>query len=188
MATNGQCRTTPSWSTSYDSIADFVDEVSVLPPKTRWTSQSGVSTSNGASPPCGNSTVTGTTTNSYDGQGRLARSVSNGGSASLITIPPGNANVYTEWDVFGRPTAYANPIGFAVSPVRISYDDSAHTRSTVNPAFANTTIVDTFDANGNLARHRRVSRTLPPPVSGLSEFVETRDTTFVIGATTRVCR
>src|SRR5437016_8500213 len=45
VATNGQCRTTTSWSTSYDSIADFVDEVSVLPPKTRWTSQSGVSTS-----------------------------------------------------------------------------------------------------------------------------------------------
>jgi len=34
MSNNGMCRSSVSWLTSYGSVADFVDEVSVIPPLT----------------------------------------------------------------------------------------------------------------------------------------------------------
>ena len=150
---NGVCRSSFSSSTSYGSLADFVDEVSVIPPKTRWVGQSRTVTNSGPSGPvfCSNNTTVTTKTNSYDSQGRLATSVSTGPRSSVATPP--NNDVYTAWDVLGRPTAY-RPFEYSAALVQISYDDSARTRSTryfTSP----TTTTETFDSNGNLVRSRR---------------------------------
>ena len=184
---NGMCQGNVSWSTNYGSVADFVDEVSVIPPKTRWASQSGMATYSGPSP-CSNLTSAATTTNSYDSQGRLATSVSTGGisARSLVATSLGNPNLYTAWDVFGRQTAYAHA-GTAGALNYISYNDSARTRST-RYYTAPTTTVDTFDSNGNFVRSLRVTRVPPPPHTGGTEFVTTADTTFVTHATRSVCR
>ena len=187
MSSNGMCRSNFSWLTSYGSVADLVDEVSVIPPKTRWAIQSGTGTYSGPSGPCQNGTLSGTTTNSYDSQGRLATSVSTGPiSGSLAATSLGNSNIYTAWDVFGRQTAYAHA-GTAGALNYISYNDSARTRST-RYYTAPTTTVDTFDSNGNFVRSLRVTRVPPPPHTGGTEFVTTADTTFVTHATRRVCR
>lgn len=175
------CQYSGSWSTNYGSVADFIDEVSVSPPKTRWATQSATVTRSGPSGPCGNGTFTGTTTNSYDSQGRLVESVVTGIGFTFPGVTNEAPGVYTAWDVLGRPTAR--------SPWVISYDDAARTRSTtLNSGGLNTTTVDTFDANGNPVRSRTVTRVAPPPITGGTESVETKDTMFVIGATVRVCR
>jgi hypothetical protein len=187
MSNNGICRRSVSWSTNYGSVADFVDEVSVIPPKTRWASQSGMATYSGPSGPCANRTSAAATTISYDSQGRLVVSVSTGGVGprSLVATSLGNNNVYTAWDVFGRQTAYGRPDSFGALN-HISYDDSARTRSTAYYT-APTTTVDTFDSNGNLVRSLTVTRVPPRPITG-GGGVQTADTTVVIHATRRVCR
>jgi hypothetical protein len=189
---DGMCQNTTSWSTNYGSVQDFTDEVSVIPPKTRWASQSGMATYRGPSPPCANGTFSATTTSSYDGQGRLTRSTTTGAGIrfrSMVAASAGADNIYTTWDVAGRPTAYQFPDGFGAM-VHLSYDDSARTRTTVNGggSSGSITTVAAFDANGNLVRSVTTSRIPPPPISGGNEFVETEDTRFVIGATMRVCR
>ena len=193
---NGICRTAGSWSTNYGSIADFVEEVSVVPPRTRWVSQSGTVTQTGPDRPCGSGTIAATTTNSFDAQGRLVRAVSGGIPFPMLTerILIGTS-VYTAWDVVGRPTIYSPPSPPASSvPQSIAYDDSARTRSTILNigGISFSTTVDTFDSDGNLIRNRRVTRYPAPPITaattGLPDFVETADTTFVIHATSRACR
>jgi hypothetical protein len=179
------CQYSGSWSTNYGPVADFIDEVSVIPPKTRWATQSATVTRSGPGGPCGNGTFTGTTTNSYDSQGRLVASVLTGSGFNFPGVTYEGTGVYTAWDVFGRPTAYP------LSPPRsvISYDDAARTRSTTfNSGGLNRTTVDTFDANGNPVRSQTVTRVAPPPISGGTESVETVDTRFATGATVRVCR
>jgi hypothetical protein len=186
MFNNGMCHANRSWSTNYGSVADFVDEVSVIPPKRRWASQSGMATYSGPSP-CTNGTSAATTTNSYDSQERLATSVSTGpNSGSLVATSPGNNDVYTAWDVLGRPTAY-RPFEYSAALVQISYDDSARTRST-RYFTAPTTTADTFDSNGNLVRSLTVTRIPARPLGRTTESVTTTDTIFVIHATRRVCR
>jgi hypothetical protein len=187
MNNNGICRRSVSWSTTYDSVADFVDEVSVAPPRTRWARQSGSVTDSGPDGPCGNGTLAATTTNSYDSQGRLVISVSTGG----LSFPGMAANstgttLYTAWDAPGRPTAYSPP-GLSPASISITYDDSARTRSTAFSTGTITTTLDAFDSDGNLVRSQRVTRVPPRPLRG-TEFVTTTDTAFVITATTRVCR
>jgi hypothetical protein len=159
----------------------------VIPPKTRWVSQSGTVTDTGPSGPifCSNRIVAPTTTNSYDSQGRLTTTLATGGSGSLVATFRGNHNIYTAWDVSGRPTAYRHPDLGAFN--RISYDDSARTRTTAYFA-SPTTATETFDTNGNLVRSLTVTRVPPRPLSGGTEFVTTIDTMFAIHATRRVCR
>ena len=179
------CQYSGSWSTNYGSVADFIDEVSVVPPKTRWATRSATVTDSGPSGPCANGTFTTTTTNSYDSQGRLVSRGSTGLGTTFPGIEGFSDTVYTAWDVVGRPTAYP------LSPPRwvVSYDDAARTRSTtLNSGQLRITTVDTFDANGNPVRTQTVTRVAPPPISGGTESVETTDTRFVIGATVRVCQ
>jgi hypothetical protein len=182
------CRAGGSWSTTYRSTADLVDEVSVIPPRTRWASQSGTATYIGPTGPCANRTSEGTVTNSYDREGRLVREDSTGNvSFPSMTWASETTTVYAAWDALGRPTAYTTS-----SPAwepgsvsgSISYDDAARTRTIQSDI--GRTIVDTFDSDGNPVRslnvlRTRLGRTTP-------EFVTTIDTTFVIGATTRICR
>jgi hypothetical protein len=201
MHNHGLCRRSVSWSTTYGSLGDFIDEVSVIPPRTRWVHQSGtLVTGSVAAGPCGDVTSAPTTTNAYDSQGRIVSSVSTGelglsiSTGSLgqtipnVTTPRGTA-VYTAWDALGRPTAYrvAGPPPVSGS---ISYDDSARTRSTRIDmgGISTTTAVETFDSDGNPVRSQRVNRFPRRPLSTAPEFVETADTAFVIHATRRVCR
>jgi hypothetical protein len=201
MYNHDLCRRSVSWSTTYGSLADFVDEVSVIPPKTRWISQSGTGvTDSGPTGPCGSRTSAATTTNSYDSQGRLVRSVSTGevglsiSTGSLgqtipnITTPRGTAD-YTAWDVRGRPTA-CRVTGPPPVTGSISYDDSARTRSTIvsNSGISTTTAVDAFDPDGNPVRSQRVTRFPRRPLSLGPDYVETADKAFVNHATRRVCR
>jgi hypothetical protein len=189
---NGLCQMNFSWTTNYRSVVDFVYEVSVNSPETRWVSQSGMATYSGPSGPCGPSTNTATFTNSYDSQGKLASSVSTGGGVaflSTVAFAPGT-HPYTDWDVFGRPTAYAPLVETPSYRVRISYDDAARTRTTVMPGNPLTTIVESFDPNGNLVRSQGVTHGAFPP--GIQtpggEYTDTSDTVFAIHATSRACR
>src|ERR1051325_8876294 len=132
------------------------------------------------------SSVTATTTTSFTGMSSTAAGIR---FRSMVAASAGADNIYTTWDVAGRPTAYQFPDGFGAM-VHLSYDDSARTRTTVNGggSSGSITTVAAFDANGNLVRSVTTSRIPPPPISGGNEFVETEDTRFVIGATMRVCR
>lgn len=181
---NGSCSRSGSWSTNYGSVADFVDEVSVIPPRTRWTSQSGTAMLSGPAPPCLNRTVAPTTTNAFDSQGRLTNDVSTGGIGfPLLTTAVEATVVYPSWDFLGRPTSFSLSGGVRA----VFYDDAARTLSIYNPG-AFTTSVDAFDSNGNLVLSESVVR-YPPgnPVNPRGGIAETIETVFVIEATTRVC-
>ena len=190
---NGICQTSANWSRTYGSVADFVEEVSVVPPLTRWVSESGTVTTNGPDRPCGSATITATTTNSFDTQGRLVRTVSGGIPFPLLTERTTfGTSVYTGWDVVGRPTAYSPPSPFSSTPQPIAYDDAARTRSTTFNSSSFSTTVDTFDSDGNLVRRHGVTRYPAPPITaaltGIPDFVQTIDTVFAIHATSRACR
>jgi YD repeat-containing protein len=118
---------------SYLSIADFVDEVKVVPGLVLATSSTTT-----IGPACG-STGTSTITNSFDSQRRLTQSVQGG---STLT--------YTAWDSAGRPTAGSAPSG-SISNV---YDDAARTLTQTQGGTVTTL---TYDANGILLQ--QVDRT-----------------------------
>src|SRR5262245_33468305 len=84
FATGAPCSTLVS---NYNSVADFVDEVSVIPPIFRTTNT--VNTNSGS---CGSTVVTQTFT--YDSQRRLTQ----------ITNSANGVLTYTAWDSSGRPT------------------------------------------------------------------------------------
>ena len=114
---------------SYNSVADFVDEVRVIPPISLATTA--VNTNSGA---CGAGTAT--TTYVYDSQRRVTQ-LTNGTSATTT---------YTAWDSSGRPTAGTSG-GATLSLV---YDDGARTYTTTQSPPGGTQSVSTlsFDANG----------------------------------------
>jgi YD repeat-containing protein len=117
---------------NYNSIADFVNEVGVVPPRalvTQSTSTSG--------PGCGSAAITSTITYSYDAQRRLTQAVQGG---QTIT--------YTAWDSAGRPTAGNSTGGMSISHV---YVDAARTDTVTTISNSSTTTVRlTYDANGIL--------------------------------------
>jgi YD repeat-containing protein len=116
---------------TYGSTSDFVDEISVIPPKVLASSQA-ISLSDA----CG-----GTTTNlvyAYDSQRRLLRVVSSAGDTTT----------YTAWDTSGRPTLGSFSSGGTVST---AYDSAGRTMtSTQSKGGVTSTIVNTFDVNGIL--------------------------------------
>jgi hypothetical protein len=115
--------------TDYASVADFVDEVHVVPPIFRSTSNT--NTNSGA---CGK--VTATNTYTYDGQRRLV-SMSN---------DVGGVTTYTAWDTAGRPTKGTSNGSITISN---AYDDGARTttQTQTGPNGKSVTTM-TFDANG----------------------------------------
>jgi len=185
---SGTCSKSGSWSTTYGSVADFVDEVSAIPPTTRWTSQAGTVTLSGPGSPCVNRTTAVTTTNTFDSLGRLVEDISTGrlGFPLMMATSEGTT-VYTSWDLLRRPVSYYPP---AVSiTASISYDDSARTRSIVSSnGFSRIETMDAFDSNGNPVRSQVVTRAPPPLMTQRPGSVETIEAVFVIEATTRVCR
>jgi YD repeat-containing protein len=116
------------FSTNYASRADFVDEVSVIPPRTLLTGQTT------SANPCHIGDVTYT----YDVQKRLLKYSING-----LTYG------YSAWDSSGRPTR-----GTVTGPAAMSeswtYDDAARTAVLVQSNSAGSTRTTyVYDANGN---------------------------------------
>jgi YD repeat-containing protein len=122
FANGAPCNTAVS---SYNSVADFVDEVHVIPPVNYQTGST--STNSGA---CGN--VTGSNTFTYDGQRRLVS----------ITPNVGSPTTYTAWDSSGRPTAGSS----GGQSITFVYNDSARSFTSTLPGNVVSTM--TFDANG----------------------------------------
>jgi YD repeat-containing protein len=114
---------------NYDSVADFVDEVRVVPGVTLTTSNT--NTNSGA---CGPFSTT--VTYAYDGQRRLKTMASIGGTTT-----------YTAWDSSGRPTAGTTSTGITITNV---YDNAARTLTQTQVASngGQSVNVQTFDANG----------------------------------------
>jgi YD repeat-containing protein len=143
----------------YDSVADFVDEVRVIPPIARLT------TGSVAYSPSGAGLRNRSETYSYDGQRRLTQVVFrfDGGAVQTAT--------YTAWDASGRPT------NATVGGMNLlySYDDRERilTITTLGTGAVQT---HAFDANGNQIREAVAS----------GSSVE--NWTWTITATERICR
>jgi hypothetical protein len=89
------CLAQRSGSKRYNSVADFIDEVSVIPPRTRSIDETGTVTySDGLF--CSAGTSSYRTTHRYDSQGRLVQTVDTGGTI-FITM------TYSAWDSVGLP-------------------------------------------------------------------------------------
>lgn len=147
--TGGSTSGTQSSLSTWNSVADFIAEISVIPPLERRTRLQQSSTTN-----CGSGS--GTTTFTYDGQQRLTRRVSEttqtGATVSTTTFTP------TAWDSAGRPTAatveISTPPQTATQTQLLAYDDARRTLTTtlVIPGAPDAVSTTTFDANGNNIR------------------------------------
>jgi YD repeat-containing protein len=150
------CATTVS---TYNSLADFVDEIRVIPPALLRTSD--VQTSD-ASPVCG----TGNFQNIsyvYDSQRRVTQVV-NGPSTTT----------YSAWDSSGRPTQGTLPVG---TPVTIAYDAGARTQTqTTGSGTGAVVVTTTFDTDGTPAKVVTVN-------AGITTTVTTQ-----VNSTGRVCK
>jgi hypothetical protein len=116
----------------YASVADFVDEIRVIPPIARIQHQ----TRRFASGPPADADVT----YDYDDTRRQTRlSTSMRGNVMVLT--------YSGWDAMGRPTGgTASGRGPTVT-LKYAYDDAARTMTITGPAGAE---VDTYNADGNM--------------------------------------
>ncbi|MCC7008949.1 MAG: hypothetical protein IT184_09050 [Acidobacteria bacterium] len=111
--------------TSYRSVAEFVDEVKVVPPLTL---SIGTTASGGTA---------FSLVNGYDGQRRLTGFTNSSSGGAINTV-------YTAWDSSGRPTAGS---GSATGALTIVYNDAARTATTTITGLG--VQVATYDANGN---------------------------------------
>jgi hypothetical protein len=113
---------------SYRSVADFVDEVRVVPPVPLVLS---TTTTNSGS--CGSGTATAT--NTYDAQRRLMQISSVGGTIT-----------YTAWDTSNRPTTGTMSTGGTITNV---YNDPARTITQTQVSGGVTTVTTmSYDSNG----------------------------------------
>jgi hypothetical protein len=144
---------------SYGSVADFVDEVKVIPPLQHLKTQT--VTTDGA--------LQQTLTFSYDAQNRPVQSV-------LVSPGATQTSTFSGWDTAGRYGAAT-----LVSPssrtqrVSYSYNDGARTMTIANASIPASTVY-TYDTNGNLIS----------TVSNASGVTTTIAVT--ITATDRVCK
>ncbi len=128
----GTSMTSTSVST-YNSAADLIDEITVIPPLNYALTTVGTQTSN-------RGTTTGSVTNTFDANRRIVKTVNTSTSGDSTTS-------YTAWDAAGRPTG-ATDVGKGFNNTRtISYDDAARTKTTVVNGGPLRT-VETFDADG----------------------------------------
>jgi hypothetical protein len=134
--TDGRGGTTTSTTTTvYNSIADVIDEIAVIPPLSYAVTATATQTGNAGA------TSMGSVTNTFDGSRRMLKTVYKSAGGESTTT-------YTEWDKVGRPTR-ANDVGRGFNNSRvISYDDNARSRTTVVNGGPLRT-VETFDVNGN---------------------------------------
>jgi YD repeat-containing protein len=145
--------------TTYNSTADFVDELRAIPPVLLRTSDT--QTADG-SPSCG----AGGFQNInyvYDAQGRLTQ-LNNGPSTAT----------YSAWDSVGRPTQGSSIAG---APITIVYDSGARTQTqTTGTGDGAVVVTTTFDVNGT-----------PTKVVTVTGGITTTVTTQVT-STGRVCK
>jgi YD repeat-containing protein len=122
---------------TYNSVADFVDEIRVVPPVFL-----AVGTTSQNSGQCGTG-AGGSLTYHYDASRRVTG----------WTATPGATITFSAWDGSGRPTTGTRSSGGTISYV---YDDGARTSTqTQNPG--NTVSTNTYDANGNVTKSVVVS-------------------------------
>jgi YD repeat-containing protein len=121
-------------SSKYGSVGDFIDEVKVVPPLSRVTTQSASSVPTKLS-------ADYTATFTYDSQRRLRRVV------YAYSIGNTDTRTFTAWDGSGRPTAGASSLGATLS---YAYDSSARTSTLTSSQ--NSVLTQTYDANGNIIR------------------------------------
>jgi hypothetical protein len=122
--------------TRHASIADVVDEVSVVPPLQRSLGTTTTVTGAGAD-------STNVSTLEYDAGKRLI-------SLLAESRPSGqrSTTTYTAWDAAGRPTMGSVLAGRQSSPISMSYDSARRSQSMTS---SGTTCTQTFDINGNPA-------------------------------------
>lgn len=157
------------WTFQYNSVADFVDEVSVVPGRTLVRTALD-----------NNASGTANELFTYDGQNRLVtqRAISSTGSTLLWT--------YTAWDASGRPTAgtLAVTSGGTTLPTRqlvIVYDGSARTTTTTSTSSSGTDVsVATVDANDNSSAFTDTFTS--------ASVTQTVATAFRVNTTAQVCK
>jgi hypothetical protein len=123
-----------TYTDKYGSVADFVDEVRVIPPISRIQSQS-------------RRYISGSATNGemkyeYDAMRRQTKLTANMGGSLVLTT-------YSAWDLKGRPTVANVSSQPSTITLQYSYDDGLRTMTTTGPVG---TQVDTYDTDGNMIR------------------------------------
>jgi hypothetical protein len=116
----------------YASVADFVDEIRVIPPIARIQRQM----RRFVSGPAANADVT----YEYDGARRQTR-ISTAMKGNLIVM------TYNGWDAMGRPTGGVSSSRASTVTLKYDYDDAARTMTITGPAGVE---VDTYNADGNM--------------------------------------
>jgi hypothetical protein len=117
---------------TYSSVADFVDEIRMVPPIARIQRQ----TRRFASGPRADADLT----YEYDATRRQTR---------IATAMNGNLMVmnYSTWDSLGRPTSATSSSRASTISLKYTYDDGARTMTISGPAGEE---VDTFNPDGNM--------------------------------------
>lgn len=162
-----------TYTATYGTAADFVDEVSALPPAPTATSIAVASAAGSCPSPF-------EARHQYDATGRLVR-ISSGSSTNFAA---NSTKTFTAWDSRGRPTegAFAN---FGVTgPITLRYDDAARSVTEVASYDSGNwivTITTAHDANGVVVRE-----VLSDAIPG--EARPTYTTTTTVLATDRVCK
>ena len=123
-----------TYTDKYNSVADFVDEIRVVPPISRIQTQTRRYIS-GSGP---NAQLT----YEYDATRRQTRVSANMNGNLLVTT-------YSTWDSSGRPTTARISSAASTIELKYKYDDVLRTMSTTGPAGNQ---VDTYDADGNMIR------------------------------------
>ncbi|HXT70441.1 MAG TPA: hypothetical protein VN700_11830 [Vicinamibacterales bacterium] len=123
-----------TFTDKYNSVADFVDEVRIVPPIARIQTQARQYTSGRG--------TNGQIKYEYDGDRRQTRLTSNMGGNLLVTT-------YTSWDPKGRPTIATISSQASSFNLQYKYDDALRTMTITGPAGIE---VDTYDENGNMIK------------------------------------
>ena len=130
-----------TYTDRYDSVADFVDEIKIVPPISRIQSQTRRYTS-GSGP---NAELK----YEYDASRRQTRLSTNMAGNLLVTT-------YSGWDPLGRPTAAIVSSRASTINLQYRYDDALRTMKITGQAGVE---VDTYDADGNMIREETVDGT-----------------------------
>jgi hypothetical protein len=160
-------KTTAVSVTTYESIADIVDEIAAIPPLLRALRVDSTTEGNRGSTKSG-------VVYTYDAQHRLTREVATTqGSKSVATT------TYTSWDAQGRPTAGKIDVsGGRGSTLSLGYDDATRIQTITSEAMGQRVTCEMgFDANGNSISHS---------CRGSGGLMSNTKTT--IGKTEKICR
>lgn len=141
----------------YTSTADFVDEVSVIPPRQLLQTESYARIGTCAASP------NQTTTFTYDAQKRLTGSEATNTNSGAV-----GSSTVTAWDAAGRPTAVTGSDGANVTH---TYDASARTTVTTVTGSRSATVTTTYDANGNITNRTSTASGLSITYSGSTSQV-----------------